>query len=380
MIFEQEAKVYKDDAIRDALDDVLASATQYNWHTETDTGAGAGTHITAIPKDDFLADPDNGGYNSLFDNIGMKIRNGLRTLASYGVSMVIGGDDSARVEVDSDTIRAITEEGVEAFSVESSSQALAQFVTKQVSEIVQANSQSTLTFDNLTNAVSSQLVQLTCFYQYIPQGKTYSVGKEATADFIKGTSSTEQITFTDYISGTATTVTITVAYDGANSFTVTNGSRYYASAKKIGYYEQNVPIPETKFNGLFKLNGVNFEQPTLDNTTLTPYSSRCNIRDGGIFRFGKWRFIQVNVEILSSLGANNTWAIIDGLASDLPVTQGMLSDASMGYMTSLSACVRGNYGNISAFITNDGRIAIATAGQSLGYNSVVMISGMYIAQ
>ena len=71
---------------------------------------------------------------------------------------------------------------------------------------------------------------------------------------------------------------------------------------------------------------------------------------------------------------------MDGLASDLPVTQGMLSDASMGYMTSLSACVTGNYGNISAYISNSGRIVIATGGQALGVNSVVMISGMYIAQ
>lgn len=380
MIFEQEAKVYKDDAIRDALDDVLASATQYSWHTETDTGAGAGTHITAIPKDDFLADPDNGGYNSLFDNIGMKIRNGLRTLASYGISMIIGEENSTRVEIDSDTVRAITEDGVTAFSIESSSQALAQFVTKHVGRIISANSQETVIVSQLSDAVSNRQVQAKFMYQTMAQGGS-QYGKDVLLDFIKGTSSTEQITFTDYISGTTpTTVTITVAYDGANTFNITSQSRYWSSFSYISYYEQGVPIPETNFNGLFYLNGVNFEQPTLDNTTLTPYSSRCNIRDGGIFRFGKWRFIQVNVEIETSLGANNTWAIMEGLSSDLPITQGMLSDASLGYMTSLSACVTGNYGNISAYISNSGRIVIATGGQALGINTVVTINGMYIAQ
>ena len=58
--------------------------TQYFWHTETDTGAGAGAHITEVPKDEFLSDPTNGGGNMLATSDGMKIRNGLTDLAEFG--------------------------------------------------------------------------------------------------------------------------------------------------------------------------------------------------------------------------------------------------------------------------------------------------------
>lgn len=92
MLFEKEVAAYKENAIKDALDDVERSATQYNWHTETDTGAGAGTHITGIPKEDFLDDPTNGGGNLLADNVGLYIRDGLDVLAEFGASGSIVGD------------------------------------------------------------------------------------------------------------------------------------------------------------------------------------------------------------------------------------------------------------------------------------------------
>lgn len=356
------------------------AVNQYTWHTETDTGAGAGTHNTAIPKDDFLADPANGGYNSLFDNIGMKVRNGLRILARFGVSMVIGEDDGARIEVDSDTVRGITEDGVTAFSIESSSQALAQFVRKQIPGGSPANTQSTKTVSLLANAVSNKEVVFEYVYWCQKQSGS-KVGYPGSKDFIKGIASTEQVTFTDYINGVATTVTVIIAYDGDQTFTINNGSRYTFDSSWIGYYEQAIPIPETNFNGLFKINGVNLEQPTLDTATIVPYSSRCDIVDGGIFRFGKWRFIQINVQISDiSLGANNTWAILEGLSNDLPLTYGRDTSNNLVKMANLSASAQKNAGDISAYINGSGRIVVATSDQALTVNNVVMISGFYIAE
>lgn len=76
-------------------DDSLAEeVNQYFWHTETDTGAGAGAHITKIPKDDFLADPSNGGGNTLLTSDGMEVRNGLTTLAKFGNNVSLYGEDS----------------------------------------------------------------------------------------------------------------------------------------------------------------------------------------------------------------------------------------------------------------------------------------------
>lgn len=62
----------------------VKSTSQYFWHTETDTGAGAGAHITEVPQEDFLDDPANGGGNLLAQSSGIKVRNGLQELAAFG--------------------------------------------------------------------------------------------------------------------------------------------------------------------------------------------------------------------------------------------------------------------------------------------------------
>lgn len=110
------------------------------------------------------------------------------------------------------------------------------------------------------------------------------------------------------------------------------------------------------------------ESPTLVSTAFTPYSSRCTIAYGGQLKVGKWRFVQLNLSISTSLAANNTWALVEGL--DLPATNST---------TALSAIATKNYGNISAFITSAGRLAIATGGGALANGDTVLISGWYIA-
>ncbi len=61
--------------------------SQYFWHTTTDTGAGAGSHITEIPQAEFLqkvaVDPTDGGGNTLINSSGMAIRQGLTELAKF---------------------------------------------------------------------------------------------------------------------------------------------------------------------------------------------------------------------------------------------------------------------------------------------------------
>lgn len=71
-----------------------AATGQYFWHTATDTGAGAGAHITQEPKDDFLADvaldPTAGGGNLLANSNGIAVRDGLTELATFGSTATIG--------------------------------------------------------------------------------------------------------------------------------------------------------------------------------------------------------------------------------------------------------------------------------------------------
>ena len=63
---------------------IAGNTNQYFWHTETGTDTGA--HITEIPKDDFIADPTNGGGNLLARSNGIAVRDGLTELATFGAS------------------------------------------------------------------------------------------------------------------------------------------------------------------------------------------------------------------------------------------------------------------------------------------------------
>lgn len=63
---------------------IAGNTDQYFWVTETGTDTGA--HITEIPKEDFLADPDNGGGNFLARTNGIAIRDGMAELATFSSS------------------------------------------------------------------------------------------------------------------------------------------------------------------------------------------------------------------------------------------------------------------------------------------------------
>lgn len=64
-------------------DAAARNVNQYFWHTETDTGAGAGAHITEVTQEEFLQDPVNGGGNLLAQSGGIYLREGLEDIASF---------------------------------------------------------------------------------------------------------------------------------------------------------------------------------------------------------------------------------------------------------------------------------------------------------
>lgn len=63
---------------------IAGNTDQFFWVTETGTDTGA--HITEIPREDFLADPDNGGGNFLARTNGIAIRDGMAELATFSSS------------------------------------------------------------------------------------------------------------------------------------------------------------------------------------------------------------------------------------------------------------------------------------------------------
>ena len=68
---------------------IAGNTNQYFWHTETGTDTGA--HITEVPREDFLADPTNGGGNLLARSNGIAVRDGLTELATFGASGAVIG-------------------------------------------------------------------------------------------------------------------------------------------------------------------------------------------------------------------------------------------------------------------------------------------------
>ena len=60
---------------------IATSTAQYFWVSTG--GNDNGAHITAIPQEEFEADPQNGGGNTLLTSNGVAIRDGLTELASF---------------------------------------------------------------------------------------------------------------------------------------------------------------------------------------------------------------------------------------------------------------------------------------------------------
>ena len=78
---------------------IAGNTNQYFWHTQEGTDTGA--HITEIPQEDFLADPENGGGNLLARSNGVAIRDGLTELAGFlSNAFFVGIDPNAKISYD----------------------------------------------------------------------------------------------------------------------------------------------------------------------------------------------------------------------------------------------------------------------------------------
>lgn len=82
---------------------IAGNTAQYFWFTETGTDTGA--HITEVPKDEFLADPENGGGNLLARSNGIAVRDGLTELSVFGANgTIIGQADENHIEINTDGV------------------------------------------------------------------------------------------------------------------------------------------------------------------------------------------------------------------------------------------------------------------------------------
>ena len=107
----REVNLYEKDSMR--------KFTQHFWTEET--GEHAGAHITEVERDEFLADPANGGGNLLATSTGIAIRDGMEDLATFGADgMRVGKSDEKHIDVTPTAFNVVDEDGSIPFSVDTS--------------------------------------------------------------------------------------------------------------------------------------------------------------------------------------------------------------------------------------------------------------------
>ena len=73
---------------------IATSTAQYFWVSTG--GNDNGAHVTAIPQEQFEADPQNGGGNTLMTSNGVAVREGLTELATFATDGIELGDEHGK--------------------------------------------------------------------------------------------------------------------------------------------------------------------------------------------------------------------------------------------------------------------------------------------
>lgn len=335
------------------------NVAQYFWFNSTDSGAGegAGAHITEISQSDFVSDPANGGGNVLVRSDGINIRDGVTNLASFGATAILGSEGGARTEIGSSLISMVTEDDLMAFSVAPVDTVSAQqTVKKSMFDVIERGETKTFTYSFLSTAVASTKISVSC------QFSTSSAGTGIGFTFTQGTAETKTS-----LSG------ISCTYNGSTGFTLTlpsNSAYTWGAIVSISYVIQTSKSTEVRIYGDLFLQDINLtsilSSPTLITTGISGYNTRADISSGGYLDVGKWRYVQMNVELNQELSANNYYAILQGFA--IPSIN-----------TSMAAAVNSkNGGAVSAYINSSGNLIIETGTTKLYAQEHVTISGWYI--
>lgn len=115
-VIEVEKKTDKIAKGVESIGAIAGNTNQYFWHTER--GIDTGAHITEIPRDEFLKDPENGGFNALMRSIGFAIRYGLVEHSIFGFDHSrIGLPDGSHIEMKEDGFKVYDDGGSLVFEV-----------------------------------------------------------------------------------------------------------------------------------------------------------------------------------------------------------------------------------------------------------------------
>ena len=213
--------------------DTQSENAQYFWHNTTDSGAGegAGAHITEIPREDFVADPDHGGGNTLITSDGMLVRNGKKVSAEFG----------------NNNITLNTPDGVPALKVVSSASTRTQTITKSLGYLIGGDLPYSQTKGGFCQEIASADASKT--FTISIQGASLSLVESV--NFTKGTSSSQTIT---YHSSSSNWYEYEIEYDATTDeifITYTDSWNHIVQLVYYIYitYEQTTFVPQTEIAG-----------------------------------------------------------------------------------------------------------------------------------
>lgn len=228
----------------DKVTKIAGDTAQYFWHTQQ--GTDTGVHITEIPKEDFLADPENGGGNLLARSNGIAVRDGLTELATFGADEVkIGLSSGNNVRIDDDEIEIGDGQGLGTTAL----RLIKKGIELKAKPVLSSNSitkpfQVSYRFYDTSEVVDYVGVSVTTTAQtytlrYTPSGDitvriaTGTAGIYKSATFSHGTAKTETVTY----QRSAHTYKNIITYDGDDTFTFSTdgyGGTFYDVSYETG--------------------------------------------------------------------------------------------------------------------------------------------------
>lgn len=267
----------------------LAEATnQYFWFMSE--GSDTGAHITEVPQEDFLQNPELGGGNLLARSSGIALRNGLREIARFS-----GAGGAAFMGISPLAMEVKNTAGAEVFHIDFNKGTVEAEINVPGGEVREDiywmnerirvsgsfSSGDNLYLDlgiNITFAASSAAYICTCngdgtFECAILEywGRPYILnGSFDRKTFVYGTPSTQTLSLSIYAHSGATLeeekdLTITIEYDGTDTFDITGVS--VDTAGHIMYWSGEIA-------GNIKY---------IDNTTAPAYALGIRSGDAGMF-------------------------------------------------------------------------------------------------
>lgn len=316
-----EKVVSKVKEVAESAQKIAGNTNQYFWHTKE--GSDTGAHITELPQEEFLEDPENGGANLLARSNGIAIREGTTELAAFAADFLrIGQEDEANIQLSTDS-----ENG------------------------------SMLIFNDGTTYVPVKIV-----------GKNY-VG------YIK--IDNDQIIITG--SHQSSQQGVNIDRVAVNAYGVNNQRHAVVFLDAYGisgrsYIEisdfSGIKLESDNIlvNGDLKVNGGQF-YPQKDGTTWTAPTvsgSAATISSGGYYMEGKRVYVQMRCVLAAALNANTARTLFTGMPVPSSVDE-----------VALSVLVRSRAGH-ACRITDTGDLQIVSdPDHSISANQNITITGVY---